>query len=302
MKTSTNLALTSQGTDAARKTSDAEEIEPRHDFATRLPQLPHKPHDVLHFANHGGTMRTRTAIATAVLLVASLTACGSSNNKPAAEASTSKPAATETGISKECADAVFDLMIDQVNGADTPDSRPDACASLTDEQWSQAVAEAGDKVLAAGGTPGNGGDDEAPAEAGFKVGEEARNRGTVVTIKKVREADAITLGGATKRAGADAKYVILETVIRNETKASMDLTCSYPIVNALIDDQDRRFDTIEDLSDIPGNPECNAQLQPGFKDEMKFVYRVPKDAKIVLWEFEEYDLEAEPAPSLVDLT
>lgn len=119
------------------------------------------------------------------------------------------------------------------------------------------------------------------------MGEEASNRGTVVTIKKVWETDSITLDGATKRAGADAKYVILETVIRNETKASLDLTCSYPIVNALIDDQDRRFDAIEDLSDIPGNPECNAQLQP---------------AKIVLWEFEEYDLEADPAPSLVDLT
>ncbi|MFP1625671.1 hypothetical protein ACLB9X_10960 [Streptomyces sp. 5K101] len=58
-------------------------------------------------------MRTRPTIATAVLLVASLTACGSSSDKPAAEAGTSKPTATETGISKECADAVFDLVIDQ---------------------------------------------------------------------------------------------------------------------------------------------------------------------------------------------
>lgn len=247
-------------------------------------------------------MHART-IVTAALLVASLAACGSSNDsKPAAAPSTSEPAATETGISKDCADAVFDLMIDQVNGADTPDSRPDSCANLTDEQWSQAVDEAGDKVLAAGGATGGGADTQAPTEAEFKVGEEARNRGTVVTIKKVREANSITFDGAVKQAGADAKYVILETVVRNETKASMDLTCSLPIVNALIDDQDRRFDTIEDLDYVPGNPECNAELQPGFKDDMKFVYRVPKDAKIVLWEFEEYDLEAEPAPSLVDLT
>ncbi|GHB88619.1 hypothetical protein GCM10010306_099640 [Streptomyces umbrinus] len=247
-------------------------------------------------------MHART-VATAALLIASLTACGSSNDsKSAAAPSTAEPAATETGISKECADAVFDLMIDQVNGADTPDSRPDACVDLTDEQWSQAVDEAGDKVLAAGEATGSDADTEAPTEAEFKVGEEARNRGTVVTIKKVREANSITFNGAAKQAGADAKYVILESVVRNETKASMDLTCSLPIVNALIDDQDRRFDTIEDLDYVPGNPECNAQLQPGFKDEMKFVYRVPKDANIVLWEFEEYDLETDPAPSLVDLT
>ncbi|CAL9654431.1 hypothetical protein SUDANB54_06752 [Streptomyces sp. enrichment culture] len=245
-------------------------------------------------------MHART-MATAALLIASLTACGS-GSKPAATPSTAEPAAIETGISKACADAVFDLMIDQVNGADTPDSRPDACADLTDAQWSQALDEAGDKILAAGGATSSGAGTQAPAEAQFKVGEEARNRGTVVTIKKVREANSITFDGAVKQAGADAKYVILETVVRNETKASMDLTCSLPIINALIDDQGRRFDTIEDLSDVQGNPECNAQLQPGFKDEMKFVYRVPKDANIALWEFEEYDLEAEVAPSLIDLT
>ncbi|MFD5349616.1 hypothetical protein ACFWJY_39150 [Streptomyces anulatus] len=240
-------------------------------------------------------------MAAAALLVASLTACSTGNEgKPAATPSTPDSAATETGISKACADAAFDLIIDQINGADTPDSRPDACADLTDAEWSQAVDEAGDKVLAAGEATSDGA--EAPTEAQFEVGEEVRNRGTVVTIKKVREASSITFDGADKQAGADAKYVILETVVRNETKAGMDLTCSLPIVNALIDDQDRRFDSVEDLSGVQGNPECNAQLQPGFKDEMKFVYRVPEDANIVLWEFEEYDLEVEVVPSLVDLT
>lgn len=136
----------------------------------------------------------------------------------------------------------------------------------------------------------------------FKVGEEARNGGAAVKISKVVESDTITLGGAQKAAGSDAKYITLKTTVSNEGKSSMDLTCSLPIVNALIDDQGRRFDTIEDLYDVAGNPECNAQLQPGFKDEMLFVYRVPKGAKVALWEFEEYDLESEPNPTLVDLT
>jgi hypothetical protein len=139
-------------------------------------------------------------------------------------------------------------------------------------------------------------------DTGFKVGEEARNGGAVVKVSEVVESGTITLAGAKKAAGSDAKYVTLKTTVSNEGKASMDLTCSLPIVNALIDDRSRRFDTIDHLYEVAGNPECNAQLQPGFKDEMLFVYRVPKDAKIVLWEFEEYDLESEPNPTLVDLT
>jgi hypothetical protein len=139
-------------------------------------------------------------------------------------------------------------------------------------------------------------------DAGFETGEEARNGGAVVKVTKVLESGTITLAGAQKKAGPDAKYVTVKTVVSNETKSSMDLTCSLPIVNALIDDQDRRFDTIEDLYDVAGNPECNAQLQPGFKDEMQFVYRVPKDAKATAWEFSEFDLDSETAPTLVDLT
>ncbi len=35
---------------------------------------------------------------------------------------------------------------------------------------------------------------------------------------------------------------------------------------------------------------------------MQYVYRVPKDAGILAWEFYEYDLENEPTPTPVDLT
>lgn len=142
----------------------------------------------------------------------------------------------------------------------------------------------------------------AEQDADFKSGEEARNGGANVKITKVTTSDTITLVGAQKKAGADAKYVTVKSVVTNEAKSSMDLTCGLPINNALIDDQGRRFDTIDDLYEVAGNPECNAQLQPGFKDEMLWVYRVPKDAKIASWEFSEYDLENERTPTLIDLT
>ncbi|EHM29095.1 hypothetical protein SPW_2553 [Streptomyces sp. W007] len=72
-------------------------------------------------------------------------------------------------------------------------------------------------------------------------------------------------------------------------------------MNGLLDEQERRYDTIDDLYEVTGNPECNEQLQPGFKDEMQFVYRVPKGAKIIAWEFSEYDLASDREPSIIAL-
>ncbi|NUK26003.1 hypothetical protein [Streptomyces lunaelactis] len=176
------------------------------------------------------------------------------------------------------------------SSSDSSDAAPAPTVTVTTTAAAEVAAEQEDATP----TP--------TQDTDFKVGEQARNGGAVVRISKVVESDTITLAGAQKAAGSDAKYVTLKTTVSNEGKSSMDLTCSLPIVNALIDDRGRRFDSIEDLYDVAGNPECNAQLQPGFKDEMLFVYRVPKDAKIALWEFEEYDLESEPNPTLVDLT
>ena len=180
------------------------------------------------------------------------------------------------------------------SGSDSSDATPVPTVTVTVTTTAAADAEVAAEEEGATPTPTH--------DTGFKVGEEARNGGAIVKISKVVESDTIALAGAQKAAGSDAKYVTLKTTVSNEGKSSMDLTCSLPIVNALVDDQGRRFDTIEDLYDVAGNPECNAQLQPGFKDEMLFVYRVPKDAKIALWEFEEYDLESDPNPTLVDLT
>ncbi|GGO52859.1 hypothetical protein GCM10012287_38140 [Streptomyces daqingensis] len=148
-------------------------------------------------------------------------------------------------------------------------------------------------------SPGPSG--EAPD--GYEVGEKARSGGAVVTIVKVYESDTIpTVDGDKQKAGGEAKYVILEALVLNDAKQSMDLTCGLPIANALLDDDGRRYDTIDDLSEVEGNPECNAQLQPGFKDEMRFVYRVPADVKVTTWEFEEYDLEEDRKPSVIRLS
>ncbi|WP_189321876.1 hypothetical protein [Streptomyces flaveus] len=114
----------------------------------------------------------------------------------------------------------------------------------------------------------------------------------------MHEVDGIFMEGGTKSAGAEAKYVALEAVVLNETKSGMNLTCSPPIVSSLIDDQGRRYDAIDGLDKIPGNPECDERLQPGSKDQMVFAYLVPESAKITAWEFSESDRE----PSTIDLS
>ncbi|MGW5852635.1 hypothetical protein ACWFQ8_32730 [Streptomyces sp. NPDC055254] len=146
-----------------------------------------------------------------------------------------------------------------------------------------------------------------PSAAGSAVGTEARSGGAYVTVTKVTRADSIkqTDQGetATVKAGDGAVFIVLDTVVRNETKASMDLTCGYPVANSLIDDQGRRYDAIKDLYKLPGNPECNDQLQPGFKNGMQYVYRVPAGARILSWKFQEVDFSAadEAAAGLVQV-
>ncbi|MGW0738248.1 DUF4352 domain-containing protein [Streptomyces sp. NPDC002851] len=182
-------------------------------------------------------------------------------------------------------------------GSDGGDSSagPDSSPSIWQDTRSP-VAPSPDDSPSASPTPSGG------AADGFKVGEEARNGGAVVTIAKVRQADAITtVEGGQQKAGNGAKYVILETVVFNDAKQSMDLTCSLPIANALLDDQGRRYDTIEELDEVKGNPECNDQLQPGFKDRMQFVYRVPEGVKATAWEFAEFDLDGERESSVIQL-
>jgi hypothetical protein len=63
------------------------------------------------------------------------------------------------------------------------------------------------------------------------------------------------------------------------------MTCGYPIANKLWDSQRRQFDAVKSLYELPGNPECNANLQPGFSSKMTYVYEIPQDAVIAFFGF-----------------
>ncbi|MFF3766375.1 DUF4352 domain-containing protein [Streptomyces sp. NPDC001922] len=148
------------------------------------------------------------------------------------------------------------------------------------------------------GTAGGAGANPSPGSAaGYQVGENARNGNLIVKVRGVYEADAIAVVGGTKSPGAGARYVGVEIVVRNGTKAALGLTCPPHIADSLVDDRGRRYDVIDDLDEIPGNPQCGERLRPGAKKAMVLAYRVPKSAKIAAWEFSDSGRE----PSTVAL-
>lgn len=179
-----------------------------------------------------------------------------------------------------------------------------ACSGGTDEPLAEQTATVTATVsVTVTAEPGitdsassTGATDATDATDESGVGQPYDNLGATVTINAVRSATKIdTIENGTVQAGDGARFVILDATVQNNAKTSMDLTCSYPIGNKLIDAEDREFDSIEDLYDIPGNPECNSQLQPGFSSEMTWIYRIPSDAEVVAWEFADYsDYTADP--------
>ena len=49
---------------------------------------------------------------------------------------------------------------------------------------------------------------------------------------------------------------------------------------------------MQNLYEIPGNPVCNANLQPGFSAPMSYIYEVPQDAEIQSFGFADSDVDA----------
>jgi hypothetical protein len=132
-----------------------------------------------------------------------------------------------------------------------------------------------------------------------QVGQQFTNLGATVTVTMVRSASSIELNESNYRpgsglesytdvpAGPGANFVIVTTQVVNNAKQSMDLTCSLPIRTVLIDDQNRNFDPIDSLYKVKGNPECNDALQPGFAEDMTWVYRIPTGTHVLGWAFED---------------
>jgi hypothetical protein len=85
--------------------------------------------------------------------------------------------------------------------------------------------------------------------------------------------------GQMNKAPQGGHYVYVETDVLNESAEGIDLTCSDPLEVKLAGAEGRRYDPVEELWEVPGNPECNEQLQPGFSHRMTWVFLVPPRAE-----------------------
>ncbi|WP_458113490.1 DUF4352 domain-containing protein [Arthrobacter sp. R1-13] len=93
-------------------------------------------------------------------------------------------------------------------------------------------------------------------------------------------------------AQAGGKYVIVEAMVTNNATAPIDLTCSYPIDFKVVNSSSQVYSPVQELYKIKGNPECNAQLQPGFESPMIWAFLVPAASTIDGATFREIDFEA----------
>lgn len=130
-----------------------------------------------------------------------------------------------------------------------------------------------------------------PTATGYALGEKAKNGGATVVVKKVRESATVTISDSettkTLKAGEGAKYVIVETTVYNDGTESFDPACGMGISRGLVDTEGRNFDTIENQYQVKGNEKtCSGEeVQPGFKRDALFVYKVPAEARPARWTF-----------------
>ncbi|MFE6066947.1 DUF4352 domain-containing protein [Streptomyces sp. NPDC056525] len=131
-----------------------------------------------------------------------------------------------------------------------------------------------------------------PTAESFAMGEKAKSGGATVVVKKVSESASVTLDDfdADKilKAGAGAKFAIVETTVYNDGTESFDPVCGGGISQGLIDAEGRKFDVIAEVFLVKANQKaeaCGEELQPGFKRDAVFVYKFPADASPAQWTF-----------------
>lgn len=161
-------------------------------------------------------------------------------------------------------------------------------------------------TLAAGCTSGSDDSGESAAASttaasDYEVmGVAAKGDGATVTVNAAYEADMYrtytdgswTSGEERPTKEVDArdkgKFVVIETTIVNDTNHDMDLTCRSTggYVDAVLQtDPEAIYQPVKRLDEIPGNPECNADLGSGFDAEMTWVFEVPEDRQAVFFNF-----------------
>lgn len=167
------------------------------------------------------------------------------------------------------------------NTANTADSADKTSSSQSDQsqsdQWNGVEAPKSD----------TGKTEESPKQdiQSNKMGETSSNGSLTMKLNATSEPASVpqqwngTQPDLTPAAGT--KFFEADVTVTNNSKKPIDITCSAPLDIKAINDKNQQYSTIEDLFKIPGNPECNAQLQPGMASDVKYVFNMPSDTKII---------------------
>lgn len=144
------------------------------------------------------------------------------------------------------------------------------------------------------------------------LGDEVTARGATMVLHDLTRADEIefcapdyqcgTQPNVMRQADQGGEFLVINSTVTNNSKSPMDLTCSAPIIAEVVNKKDQTYSTIDSLYEIPGNPECNEELQPGFSDEMRWVYLIPKDSEITRFQFKEINDDFDGEYSYIDLS
>lgn len=86
---------------------------------------------------------------------------------------------------------------------------------------------------------------------------------------------------APKAPDANTKYWVAKVEVKNNTSRPLDITCGYPYEIVALNSKSQHYTPIQDLYQVEGNPECNAQLQPGLTSTVIYPFQVPADAQMV---------------------
>lgn len=116
------------------------------------------------------------------------------------------------------------------------------------------------------------------------VGTSLTNGGITLTLQSIDEPVSV----AQNREGnqpdltpeGGTKFFSATFQVKNDTISPIDITCSYPIDIRAVNDKSQMYTPIDGLYKIPGNPECNADLQPGLTTNVTYVFNMPVDTDI----------------------
>ena len=159
---------------------------------------------------------------------------------------------------------------------------------------------------------------EPQAATPSRVGQPATNVGVAVTVNSVTAVPMIALNQSGYRpgsgydtytetpAGAGDKYVVVSAHVVNNEAKPLDLSCGAALKTLAKDDQGRQYAPMDQLFKFKGNPQCDEAVEPGQAADMTWIYRVPADAHMVSWQFQEnnggfFTLHRSDSPTLVQL-